>query len=560
MAYSLERSIHKRTPSWLYHNLPLTAVTDPNSWPPRNPSVTFDWSRPTHLFYAAVPLDSDSVEQNHSYQQVPENNNAQSTLQRTALSLAFSPTFQHARSRLDYSYHTNLVLNRQYLQDAILKRVVESAQVASDDAITILSSRTETDQEQRETVNGSSVSDPEPTTFSPRCDPANTSRNNDFSNSGNSPQSVLPAQRRPWIIFTAGAMGVGKGYVLMQLQRLQLLDVSSFVKIDPDLIKTELPEMAGYLQHDRATAATLLHRESTQMADVLLEHALSHSYSLLVDGSLRDVDYYRKLLQRLRCEFASYRLAIVHVVADPDIVWQRARARAERTGRVVPTTLLMESLQQVPCSVDQLAPLVDVVFTIANNDGQPLELVSMTRRDTILSSSTASSAASTDESTEQMSATTATTITTVTWGEFARTWTEDDLTIADAAYKPQTEPIAAGNGPGADKAIDSCTNDSRTNEMTGSPTSTTDTLSLPYKNKISSHIVNMADVMTCSVSHAVAHSMWKTAYPNVCPRCTIACDFAHPCGICVHGVHECACSVCHERHNTTPHCSAPSRP
>jgi Zeta toxin len=139
-------------------------------------------------------------------------------------------------------------------------------------------------------------------------------------------------------------MGVGKGYVLVQLKQIQVLDFATddYIKIDPDMIKTELPEMAGY---DYALAATMLHAESSQMADVLLEHGLVHSLNMIVDGSLRNVSYYQQLLQRIRREFPLYRIAILHVTAHPDMIRSRAQ---NRSGRAVPAALVEESIRQVP--------------------------------------------------------------------------------------------------------------------------------------------------------------------------------------------------------------------
>ena len=151
-------------------------------------------------------------------------------------------------------------------------------------------------------------------------------------------------------------MGVGKGYVLSSLYNSNLFPLDNFLKIDPDMLKTELPEMSGYLQVDPATAATKVHRESTQMADILLEHALLDRSNILVDGSLRDVDYYRQLFQRIRQDY-DYRIAILLVTAEPDVIHKRARDRAEKTGRAVPEELINESIQQVPQSVKELTPL-----------------------------------------------------------------------------------------------------------------------------------------------------------------------------------------------------------
>lgn len=142
-------------------------------------------------------------------------------------------------------------------------------------------------------------------------------------------------------------MAAGKSYVVLHLFKNGWFPLETFLNIDPDKLKSELPEMPGYLQVDAESAATKLHRESTQMSDVLFEYALQNSMRMIVDGSLRNVDWYKKLFARLRKDYKQYRIAILHVKADRDTIYKRAQARAEKTGRAVPRALLDESFEQV---------------------------------------------------------------------------------------------------------------------------------------------------------------------------------------------------------------------
>jgi hypothetical protein len=155
-------------------------------------------------------------------------------------------------------------------------------------------------------------------------------------------------------------MGVGKSYVMLNLLEEGLFPLDSFTIIDPDKLKSELPEMKGYCDFDPETAATKLHRESTMMADVLFEHGLGMRKNLLIDGSLRDVNWYKELFVKLRREQPHCRIGIIHVVADRETIISRAHSRAKLSNRVVPMELLEESMAQVPKSVSTLAPLSDI--------------------------------------------------------------------------------------------------------------------------------------------------------------------------------------------------------
>ena len=273
-------------------------------------------------------------------------------------------------------------------------------------------------------------------------------------------------------------MGVGKSYVLSKLHSIGYFPLDRFLKIDPDMIKTEIPEFAGYLRENPETAATMLHAESTQMADILFQHALSLSLDMLVDGSLRDVEWYTYLISnQLRIHYPHYRIAILHVTAHPDTIRERARQRATLSGRAVPIELLEESIEQVPKSVQRLAPLVDATYTISNNEGEPMQLLAMDHRDGRSVSSPPS----------------------MLWSDFAKVWQSDE----DAVGSLDTQNVQEGE-----------------------------------------HLLkcNMIDAWTDTATHESAKAIWGGAYPNFCPRCSIACD--NNCGVCIHGRHICACEIC----------------
>jgi hypothetical protein len=69
-------------------------------------------------------------------------------------------------------------------------------------------------------------------------------------------------QSRPWMVFTCGPFGVGKGHVLSWLSSQGLFPLEYIVHIDPDFFKRVMPEWRGYLTHSRDFAGTATHRES----------------------------------------------------------------------------------------------------------------------------------------------------------------------------------------------------------------------------------------------------------------------------------------------------------
>lgn len=55
---------------------------------------------------------------------------------------------------------------------------------------------------------------------------------------------------RPWVIFTAGAMGAGKSHTIKMLQAFGCCALTAMVKVDPDMVKYQLPEMQEYIRRN----------------------------------------------------------------------------------------------------------------------------------------------------------------------------------------------------------------------------------------------------------------------------------------------------------------------
>lgn len=98
-------------------------------------------------------------------------------------------------------------------------------------------------------------------------------------------KSAKLSPRRPFIVFMAGGMGVGKSYVLRWAYNKGYFDTSRYVMVDPDRLKCMLPEMRELIRRDRSTAGTLTHAESTYIAEIAQECALQEGKNIIVDVS-----------------------------------------------------------------------------------------------------------------------------------------------------------------------------------------------------------------------------------------------------------------------------------
>ncbi|KAJ8614254.1 hypothetical protein CTAYLR_001107 [Chrysophaeum taylorii] len=183
------------------------------------------------------------------------------------------------------------------------------------------------------------------------------------------------AQSSPWLVYTCGAMGAGKGYALHWLSEHGYFPLEDIVHIDPDRFKEMMPEWPGYVSRDRDSAGSLTHRESGYLAEITQEVAMERRQHVWVDGSLRNADYFTTVFQELRLRHPAYRIAIFYVDARPEVAWRRTRTRAAKTGRAVPKDLFHKSMAATAESLRVLTPYVDFLARIENQeDAQPPRL------------------------------------------------------------------------------------------------------------------------------------------------------------------------------------------
>lgn len=190
---------------------------------------------------------------------------------RATLLEEFYGPYAHIRATLDYSYHSNYTFERQHFQDAILSHFLNAAVIHDKNGI-LCSTPTE-----------------------------------------------------PWLVFTAGAMGAGKSYTMNKLVNQGRFPLLHFVLVDPDEIRQHLPEYHLYLETDQPEmAGELTQKEAGYISEILTMAALLAGKNVLVDGSLRDADWYSKYIQRLRIDFPILRISILHVLAPRAAIFQQA--------------------------------------------------------------------------------------------------------------------------------------------------------------------------------------------------------------------------------------------
>ena len=156
---------------------------------------------------------------------------------------------------------------------------------------------------------------------------------------------------------------------MKQLASRGLFPLGSYIVVDPDEIRSHFPEYHLYASRCPNRAGELTHREAGYVTEIVAAAALERGYNVLVDGSLRDREWYAEYFASLREKYPNLKIAILHVTAPREAIFARAAHRAKDTGRVVPVEILEESLRQVPVSVRELAPLADFFCALDNPPG-----------------------------------------------------------------------------------------------------------------------------------------------------------------------------------------------
>ena len=178
-------------------------------------------------------------------------------------------------------------------------------------------------------------------------------------------------QEEPWVVYTCGAMGAGKGFALAYMSKIGAFPLESIVHIDPDLFKQLMPEWQRYVSVDERTAGTMCHRESGYIQEIAQEVAMRASQNVWVDGSLRDGDWFCQVFDDHHERFKNYRIAIFLVSASEDVAWERCQRRAVQTGRSVPRDLFLDSTYAPDHVLSKLTPKVDFVARINNDGAEP---------------------------------------------------------------------------------------------------------------------------------------------------------------------------------------------
>jgi predicted ABC-type ATPase len=140
-------------------------------------------------------------------------------------------------------------------------------------------------------------------------------------------------QARPAATFLGGGTASGKS-TLMAGQA-----GADQVHIDPDAIKTQLPDYQAMVKAGDPKAAAFAHEESSYLGKRIQAEAAARKLNMLVDGTGDNA--YESMLKKInQAKAAGMQVVGKYVTADTNEAIRRAQARAAETGRMVPEPVI----------------------------------------------------------------------------------------------------------------------------------------------------------------------------------------------------------------------------
>ncbi len=178
----------------------------------------------------------------------------------------------------------------------------------------------------------------------------------------------------PTVHLTGGGPASGKSTIVHK----GLADLPEHpVHIDVDGIKADIPEYQEMVAAGDTKAAAFVHEESSAVSKDLLRHATSNGFDAVLD-STGDSSYEKLAGKIAEMRAAGHRVVGHYVTVDTEVAVERANARAAKTGRFVPESVIRET----HAAVSRVLPramemnLFDEVTLWDNNLQEPRKVAS----------------------------------------------------------------------------------------------------------------------------------------------------------------------------------------
>ncbi len=178
------------------------------------------------------------------------------------------------------------------------------------------------------------------------------------------------ASPHPDVVFFAGAMAAGKSQLVSRLSSGETIDLSRYIYLDPDKIKTLLPEFTD--PHFKGPdLGSRLQSESIYIANMILEGAFRQGKNIIIDSSQRDAGRLRQTLNHLRDLQPQAQTTLYEVRAPLKELLERNALRYKTTGRLPPEDQVAQSHIQSPKTVRDVMDAFNNVY-LYDNEVEPV--------------------------------------------------------------------------------------------------------------------------------------------------------------------------------------------
>ncbi len=169
-----------------------------------------------------------------------------------------------------------------------------------------------------------------------------------------------PKGVRPQAILMMGGPASGKSSALREL------DLEGFAVLDSDWVKTQIPQYSEARAADARDAAFSVHAESSDVVSRAFIEARNNRINIVMDGTGKSVDKYLRYIDALKR--AGYDVKIVFVHVDEETAWERAKNRAEETGRWVPEEVVRGAYAKIPHNLGTYVQKADSFIMFDSHD------------------------------------------------------------------------------------------------------------------------------------------------------------------------------------------------
>jgi len=175
------------------------------------------------------------------------------------------------------------------------------------------------------------------------------------------------------LIFTSGAYGCGKSHVLKLLDKHNKINLKKYIFIDPDKLRSELPEYEQLIKLNPWMAGFETNQEVFYIGELIRFHAMFEGYDVIYDSSLRNWSWMSQHIEWIKETFPKAEIIIIHIETDWTNVLERNLLRSEQTKRCIPLENIKQAYLQSIESNKILSKLVNLNIIIKNNLNEETE-------------------------------------------------------------------------------------------------------------------------------------------------------------------------------------------